>query len=176
MSTDSTPSLVENSSRGSPPEAVPAGAVLPVDSALVKESGAWLARRLQTGERWLIRRVLHYALSSGFSEYTAQVEEAWVASVRGISEPLREHLLSGGTVHPIRAREDALAEPGTAFGRAEARLHRVRGIPLGMFLSFYKYYRRAYVELLDVPDEKLPPSGVLDQARDMSSGISTASK
>lgn len=108
-----------------------------------------LAKALADGENWLMARILHYAIEHDYAQFTATLEESWRASIAGISNPLIAHLRQGGDVPPIECLEKLAEDPATTFGRAEARLHRLRGIPLDLFLGLYKYYRRAYFDYID---------------------------
>jgi two-component system cell cycle response regulator len=44
--------------------------------------------------------------------------------------------------------EDLTRDPAASFGITEAKLHRKRGVSIGMFLGLMKYYRQSYKDLV----------------------------
>ncbi len=111
-------------------------------------------------ETWLVDRTIHYAKQYGYTPYTSTLAEAWRASVCGLSEPLIEALAHYAEPPQLLVSEgDYAQDPITNFGIKSARQHRSRGITLGLFLGLMKYYRQAYLDLLDLgdlPGEQLP--------------------
>lgn len=107
-----------------------------------------LTNIIQNNQPFLIKRTLKYAKLYGYTKYTSTLEEAWAASISGLSKAFSDALLSGSGVPEIKADHDFKDDPITAFGMLEAKLHRHRGISLIMFLSLMKYYRQAYLDLL----------------------------
>jgi len=99
-------------------------------------------------ESWLVGRVLAYARERGYTKYTSTLEEAWRASVAGLSAPLMEFLDRNGSPLELSPDEDFDSDPLSAFGVLEARRHRERGVTLPMFLGLMKYYRQSYVDLV----------------------------
>lgn len=99
-------------------------------------------------ESWLVARVLAYARERGYTKYTSTLEEAWRASIAGLSAPLME--LLGGVGYPLELSpdDDFASDPLSAFGVLEARRHRERGVTLPMFLGLMKYYRQSYIDLV----------------------------
>ncbi len=106
-----------------------------------------LEQLLVSNEQWLMRRILGYAQDLGYTKYTSTLEEAWRLSVHGLSESLLESVRCNNGDLDIRCEADLSADPAVAFGMAEARNHRVRGIPFGMFLALMKYYAQSYQDL-----------------------------
>jgi PAS domain S-box-containing protein len=99
-------------------------------------------------ETWLVRRVLDYARERGYTKYTSTLEEAWRASIAGLSAPLMD-LLNGAVSSPELSPDDDFAsDPLSVFGVHEARRHRERGFGLPMFLGLMKYYRQSYDDLV----------------------------
>lgn len=108
-----------------------------------------LARYIGEHEHWLMERILHYAKARGYTKYTSTLVEAWRVSVRGLSEALALAAdVYGGRIPEFSPEERFEADPVAAFGVAEARRHRERGVSLSMFLGLYKYYRYAFVDLV----------------------------
>src|SRR5512139_600334 len=99
-------------------------------------------------EPWLMRRVLDYARERGYTKYTSTLEEAWRASIAGLSAPLMELLGGNGSPLELSPDDDFVSDPLSAFGVLEARRHRERGVTLPMFLGLMKYYRQSYVDLV----------------------------
>ena len=123
------------------------------------EYAAWteqLPLLLAREEPWLMERVLAHAKAQGYTAYTSTLVEAWRVSVAGLSAAVSAALAGD----PCRladypAETPNLDDPVTAFAVREAALHRQRGISLAMFWGLLKYYRRAYLDLLDA-DAELP--------------------
>ena len=98
-------------------------------------------------EEWLMDKILAYAHAQGYVKYTATLREAWRLSISG---------LSGALLTAIRENTDLELNPDdkfvddsiAEFGIIEARRHRERGVDLGMFLGFMKYYRQSYKDLV----------------------------
>ena len=111
------------------------------------ESGAVLGSFLRDHEQELMRGVLAYATRLGYARYTSTLEEAWRASIQGLSESIVT-MVESRTDFEIAVDEDLSQDPAAIFGVDEARKHRSRGIDLGMFLALMKYYRQAYLDLI----------------------------
>ncbi|MDI6900650.1 MAG: ATP-binding protein [Anaerosomatales bacterium] len=107
-----------------------------------------LERLLAESERWLMRRVLHYAKEQGYARYTSTLEEPWRVSIAGLTASLVQLIDERGIEIGMACEEDVCADPASRFGIAEARSHRARGVGLGMFLGLIKYYRTAYEDLV----------------------------
>jgi signal transduction histidine kinase/CheY-like chemotaxis protein len=119
-----------------------------------------LSELISRRESWLMDRTIHYAKLYGYTPYTSTLAEAWRASICGLSEPLIEALAHYAEPPQLLVSEgDYAQDPITNFGIKSARLHRSRGITLGLFLGLMKYYRQSYLDLLDLgdlPHEHLP--------------------
>ncbi|GAB6906836.1 Signal transduction histidine kinase [Desulfosarcina cetonica] len=99
-------------------------------------------------EEWLIDRIHMYAHARGYVKYTATLREAWRASISGLSKTLLE---ATGERHPdleLHPDDKFADDPIAEFGIMHARRHRERGVNLGMFLGFLKYYRQSYKDLI----------------------------
>ena len=95
-----------------------------------------------------MRRILARALEHGYTPYTSTLEEAWRASIEGLSTALSEAWASDREPRAPRA-EAGPAKAEDAFAILEARRHRERGIPLAMFLGLFKHYRDTYLDLIE---------------------------
>lgn len=113
------------------------------------EESSLFADLLEEGEEWLMRRILHYSILHDYTRFTSTAEEAWRTSITGISNPFVAMLRAGKEVLPIECQEELELDAATEFGRVEAKKHRVRGIPLNLFLGLFKYYRRSYLDYLE---------------------------
>ncbi len=103
-------------------------------------------------ENWLTARIIHYAKSLGYTPFTSTLEQAWLASIRGLSAPILEALAQGRTLTAVRAEADYARDPIAFYGIEAARRHRTRGITLGLFLGLMKSYRRTYLDLVETLD------------------------
>jgi PAS domain S-box-containing protein len=100
---------------------------------------------LREKETWLMERILGYARQHGYAAYTSTLVEAWRISIAGLTEAVASAFESSEipkTELPVHT--DWSKDPVSRFGMTEARLHRSRGIELGMFLGLFVYYRQAY--------------------------------
>ena len=93
-----------------------------------------LSSLISSSEEWLMERILDYAKSQGYTQYTSTLQEAWRLSISGLSSSLLSVLQSNGCDLELGPDEDFINNPATAFGVIEAGRHRERGINLGMFL------------------------------------------
>jgi len=100
-------------------------------------------------EEWLMERILAYAKRQNYTPYTSTLAEAWRASIAGLSASLIDSIKSDPRPQEFEPHLDFTSNPSAAFGVKEAKLHRSRGIQLGMFLGLMKYYRQCYLDLLD---------------------------
>ncbi|MDO9632652.1 MAG: PAS domain-containing sensor histidine kinase, partial [Humidesulfovibrio sp.] len=110
------------------------------------------AKVIAASEDWLMERVLSYAQARGYTKYTTTLKEAWRLSINGLSEALLRALTGTPEAMELGAEDTYGDDPASAFAVAEARLHRIRGISLGMFLGLLKYYRQSYLDLVDKAD------------------------
>ena len=110
------------------------------------------ATLLRDHEDWLIDRIILYAGRQGYTAYTSTLREAWHISIHELTEVIVRASANPDAVE-LRPEHNYTEDPLSAFGRLEARRHRERGVDLSMFLGLTKYYRQAYVDLID---EKLP--------------------
>jgi diguanylate cyclase (GGDEF)-like protein len=114
-------------------------------------------------EEWLMARILDYAQRQNYTQYTSTLICAWRLSISGLSEAL---VAAAGTLQgdaiEFDADDDFRDNPLAQFAIEEALLHRRRGINLGMFLGLLKYYRQAYLDLLQ---ENVDPPQALAMER-----------
>ncbi len=111
-----------------------------------------LSERVAAGQDWLIGRILGFARERDFTRYTSTLEEAWRLSISGISSSLQVALERCEGPLEFGPDDDFHSAPEAAFGVQEARRHRARGVPLGMFGGMLVYYRQAYLDLVDLED------------------------
>jgi len=108
-----------------------------------------LIQLILANEDWLMEKILHYAIEREYSKYTSTLKEAWRLSISGLSKSFISGLETGRTDFELHPDENYNKDPIARFGIHEAILHRERGIEIGMFLGFFKYYRQCYKELID---------------------------
>ncbi|MFC1505074.1 PAS domain S-box protein [Thermodesulfobacteriota bacterium] len=99
-------------------------------------------------EDWLMDQILAYAKTYGYTKYTSTLKEAWRQSISGLSKPLLTAIQIGEKNLELGPEEDFAKDPIASFGIHEAKLHRERGVDLGMFLGLMKYYRASYLDLV----------------------------
>lgn len=99
-------------------------------------------------EEWLTKQILNYAEARGYTKDTSTRKKEWQLSISGISQSLLKALKRDPLNLELSPDEDITKDPIAVFGIVEARLHRRRGVDLGMFLGLMKYYRQAYMDLL----------------------------
>jgi signal transduction histidine kinase/AmiR/NasT family two-component response regulator/HPt (histidine-containing phosphotransfer) domain-containing protein len=104
---------------------------------------------VEAHREWLTGRIIVYAREHGYAVNTPLLAYPWEASICGLAEPLIKAGERAEDLLRVRQGLDYATNALTAFGVAEAKAHRARGIPLGDFLGLLKYYRRAHVDLLD---------------------------
>jgi len=110
---------------------------------------AGLAELLAQGETWLMERVLADALAQGYAAYASTLVEPWRVSIAGLTEAIVSALAGyDGRLHEYPASPDVAGDPIAAFAVRESGRHRQRGVTLPMFWGLFKYYRRAYLDLL----------------------------
>ncbi len=96
-----------------------------------------------------MRRILEYAKLLGYTKYTSTLEEAWAASISGLSAAFVDALHISSGISDIEVDHDFSNDPISSFGVIEAQRHRGRGITMKSFLSLMKYYRQSYHDLID---------------------------
>ncbi len=127
--------------------------------------GPAIARRLRTGEDWLVQRVLHYARIRGFGRYAPTLEEAWRKVIRELNLALEAGMAFHEGPPELGPHIELGRDPLALFAARVCRSHRARGTDLPMFLGLFKYFRRAYheflVQQLQVGDELEELHGIL---------------
>ncbi len=107
---------------------------------------------ISDNEDRLMQSILHSAIDRGYSAYTSTLVEPWRLSICGLSAPLLEALTQQPLSLELHPDEDYSLDAIADFGIHEARLHRRRGISIATFLGLFKYYRQAYLDLLEIGD------------------------
>ncbi len=104
---------------------------------------------LDLSEEWLMERILHYAEKTGYSVYTSTLKEAWRLSISGLSKSLISASKEFDDLPEFSPEFDFTSTSIASFGIMEAQRHKERGISLAMFLGLFKYYRQAYIDLIE---------------------------
>ncbi|WP_170153161.1 hybrid sensor histidine kinase/response regulator [Roseiarcus fermentans] len=107
---------------------------------------------IAASDHWLTARIIHYAKERGYTPFTSTLEQAWLASIRGLSTALLAALDLGRLSSPVEASSDYTHDPIALFGIEAARRHRTRGVTLGLFLGLMKSYRETYQDLVSDPE------------------------
>ncbi|MGE5627247.1 MAG: diguanylate cyclase [Solirubrobacterales bacterium] len=103
---------------------------------------------IKENQEFLVKRILTYAKIHGYVKYTSTLEEAWAASISGLSKSMTVAIKTSPAIPEFKVDCDFLSNPICSFGVFEAKKHRGRGISLDMFLGLMKYYRQAYFDLI----------------------------
>jgi nitrogen-specific signal transduction histidine kinase len=119
-----------------------------MDKGLNQELASELKKQIAEHEDWLVKRILFYAKKNAYTAYTSTLEEAWRASIVGLSKPLLDTPSTSFWMPELHPHFDFKSDHYAQFGIVEAKKHRERGIDLIMFLGLFKYYRQAYEDLL----------------------------
>ncbi|ABO50662.1 PAS/PAC sensor hybrid histidine kinase [Desulforamulus reducens MI-1] len=106
-----------------------------------------LVELLTRREDDIIQRLIDYAKAGGFTRYSSTRRGDWRLSVHEIIHALTYYLKSYDN-DQIYVEEQVGEDSVTHFGIESAKLHRARGITLKMFLGLFKYYRRAYLDMV----------------------------
>lgn len=97
-----------------------------------------------------MERIITYAKERGFAHLTPPLHDVWRLSVSRLTRALVDTMVRDDGAPQAYAPDGTLPDaPLEAFGAAEARLHRARGLTLPMFLGLLKYYRKAYLFLME---------------------------
>ncbi len=108
-----------------------------------------LAQLLRQSEPWLLERVQSYARERGYARHTTALRMAWELSITRLSAALRQAIPGGLSAVEMGPDDAFVATQLEAFAVDEARLHRSRGVPLGMFLGLLSYYRQGYLDMVE---------------------------
>ena len=100
-------------------------------------------------EAGLIERNRDNPTAQGDTANTTTWVEAWRASIAGLTEAIAQEVQSGeGHGIEMSVDTDLTQDPVARFGLVEARRHRERGVPLGMFLGLFTYSRQSSQDCL----------------------------
>ena len=110
-------------------------------------------------ETWLTAQIIHYAKERGYTPFTSTLQQAWLASIRGLSAPLIAALDEGHEFAAVTAETDYARDPIALYGIEAAKRHRTRGVTLGLFLGLMKSYRETYLDLVAGSAEFRRPRG-----------------
>jgi hypothetical protein len=100
-------------------------------------------------EAWLVKRVIHYAKLTGYTQYTAAQVVYWEQAIHGLSQSMTALIEQDQPLSEFAPAMDFSLDPVISFGIEEAERHRTRGVSLVMFFGLMKYFRRAYTDLLE---------------------------
>ncbi len=112
-----------------------------------------LSELISRRESWLVERILHYAGLYGYAPFAPTSTMQWAGSIRALSEPLLAALADHQSPPQLWLRRgDVGPDPITQYGIQAALRHRSRGVSISLFLGLLKYYRQAYLDVLDTAD------------------------
>lgn len=96
----------------------------------------------------LMEKALNYGKERNYTKYTSTLKEAWRMSIAGLSGALIKVIEKNNDIPEMGPDDDFTKSEVAEFGIIEAQKHRSRGVTLGMFLGFMKYYQQAYDDLI----------------------------
>jgi len=96
----------------------------------------------------LLAQVLSLAEANGYFRFVPGTPEEWRPALRGLSGSLLQAFRSDPSPPPLTAEDVGRNDGLSAFGVAEARKRRRKGMPLGIFLGLVKFFRQAYLDLV----------------------------
>lgn len=106
---------------------------------------------VKKNENWLVSQIIDYAKEYDYVEYASTLRESWQLSITVLSNGLLR-MLKKGQWPELRASEDYFKNPAACLGMLQAKRYRSRGVSIGVYLGLIKYYRRSYLDLIDLPD------------------------
>jgi len=114
-----------------------------------------LSEWIQSGEDWLLARILKYAKRQDYTRFTSTLEQAWRSSIIELSKAIVLALASPTTIVEFSPDDSFEHDPISEFAVQEAKRHRERGISLTLFLGMFKYFRQSYLDWLNECDRKV---------------------
>ncbi|MDR3541943.1 MAG: diguanylate cyclase [Desulfosporosinus sp.] len=108
-----------------------------------------LIKIILDSEEILIEKILNYAKEQNYVKYTSTLKEAWRMSISGLSDALIKVIAKSNSIPEMGPDDDFTKSQVAEFGISEAQKHCSRGVTLGMFLGFIKYYHQVYIDLID---------------------------
>jgi PAS domain-containing protein len=100
-------------------------------------------------QAWLVRRVIHYAKLTGYTQYASTQQLDWEEAVKGLSHGMAALIDQAQPLSEFAPAMDFNLDPVINFGIQEARKHRSRGVTIIMFFGLVKYFRRAFTDLVE---------------------------
>lgn len=107
---------------------------------------------IENNEDWLIDHIIDYAKHNGYFQYTPTLARAWRESIVGLNEELLTAIRCHAELLPMGADDDYRQDPFCQFALCSGRRHRARGVTLQLFLSLMKYFRKTYLDLVEISD------------------------
>lgn len=101
----------------------------------------------ENGDR-LVDDVIAAARRKGYTQLTSSLREAWASPLRRLSESLAMCLDLPNERSGLLSKATPLQTAAMRFGKAEARLHRPRGVTLSLFLGLAALFHEAYDDLI----------------------------
>ncbi len=101
---------------------------------------------LEESQEWLVDRVIEYSKRHQFAKETSTLREAWRRSIEGLSDSVIQ--LAAVPAAGIEEAGEQDDGPATRYVVPVSRKHRAWGVSLRQFLALFKYYRKAYLDLL----------------------------
>lgn len=103
-------------------------------------------KSILANEDFLIDRILKYATEQKYTDFTSTLRDAWSLSIRGLTNCFLSFLEEDHSL--VFSPYEKVPISLTNFAIIEAKKHRERGITLRMFLGLFKYYKKAYLDLV----------------------------
>ncbi|GAB6157746.1 hypothetical protein JCM39194_09460 [Desulfotomaculum varum] len=107
-----------------------------------------IVQLLTQNEDKIIDKLIDYAKAGDFTRFNSTRREDWRFSVQEIIKCLTYYFNHYAT-DVVLVGETEREHPAVRLGIKSARTHRARGITLAMFLGLFKYYRQAYLDVVN---------------------------
>lgn len=100
-------------------------------------------------EERIVTVLIDKAKQGEYTRYTSTRMDDWLVSVREITGGIIRMVEANDGPDILHVDENYENDESVAYGVKEAKLHRSRGVTLSMFLGLTKYYRQAFLTVLE---------------------------
>ena len=109
-----------------------------------------LKQKVQTGESWLVKRVMSYLKEQGYDVYLPDTDKWLVNALRQLNQPVADTPVAYFCVPELHPHADFSCDPYAQFGIAQARLFLRHNLDVMVFFGIFKYIRQSYEDLIQL--------------------------
>jgi signal transduction histidine kinase len=109
-----------------------------------------LKNLVQTGEEWLVKRIMFYLKSQGYDVYLPDSDKWLVNALRQLNAPVCETPVVYFGIPELHPHADFTCDPYAQFGINQARLFLRRKLDVVIFFGIFKYIRQSYEDLIQL--------------------------